>query len=201
MLAYVFWHSPEAAVDGERYEALLVAFHRELADEAAAGFIRSEAFRLPDGVPWLDGRPAYEDRYLLDGSAALDPLNDAAVNARMRASHDAVAGLAAAGTAGLYRLIADGDVPDASVAVWLRKPEGVRYADFTAGLRERSRDCALWMRQMVLGPTPEFCVVGAAGDLDADRFPAAWTPRSVRRQRIVRPPEHATAASRSPSSG
>lgn len=31
MLAYVFWHWPDAAVSKDTYEALLVAFHQALA--------------------------------------------------------------------------------------------------------------------------------------------------------------------------
>ena len=45
---------------------------------------------------------------------------------------------------------------DAERAVWFGKTAGVSYDEFFDRLGERR---SLWQRQMVLGPTPEFCSV------------------------------------------
>lgn len=90
----------------------------------------------------------------MDGSAALDRLNDAAVTGPCRVPHDAVASLADAGTAGIYRLAAGDPLPNAEVVSWFAKPEGWSYEQ----LYERVRPPAaagLWVRHLVLGPTPE----------------------------------------------
>jgi hypothetical protein len=44
---------------------------------------------------------------------------------------------------------------------WMRKPDGTSYADFHAALARalpQDGSAALWMRQMVLGTPPEYCV-------------------------------------------
>lgn len=188
MLAYVFWHTPEEGVDTGRYEASLGTFHRALEAAAIRGFHGSTVFRLGDGVPWMAARPVYEDWYMLADSAALDPLNEAAVGARMRPSHDDVAQLAGAGTAGLYRRrrVDSWPQPEHSVAVWLGKPRDVPYGDFRSALQSTAPpESEVWQRQMVLGPTSEFCVVGTEPELADGRFPDAWRPRAVRRRRII----------------
>ena len=46
------------------------------------------------------------------------------------------------------------------IAHWFGKPEGMSHDDLfsrLAPLVDRAQG-ALWMRQMVLGPTPEFCL-------------------------------------------
>jgi hypothetical protein len=86
----------------------------------------------------------------------MDPLNDAAVSGVCEEPHNRVAREAADGTAGLYRLRAGaGDLSQAKFATWLSKPDGVSYKDFYAGLEP---GVTLWGRQMVLGPTTEFCI-------------------------------------------
>ncbi|HXQ74590.1 MAG TPA: hypothetical protein VN844_29060, partial [Pyrinomonadaceae bacterium] len=131
MLAYVFWHWPQASVDTEVYVAHLEAFHRTLAANRPPGFHRSVVFRIED-ADWLQTRgPAYEEWYLLDDSAAMDPLNHAAVSGICEAPHNTVAREAAGGTGGLYRLRAGEEVlPEARFAFWLAKPEGVTYPNF-----------------------------------------------------------------------
>src|SRR3954469_18561645 len=104
MLAYVFWHVPGASVDREKYERLLIDFHKTLAAHAPAGFHTSPVFRI-ENAPWIGaGAAAYEDWYIVENSAALDALNDAAVSGPRKAPHDLVASFAASGAAGLYRL-------------------------------------------------------------------------------------------------
>jgi hypothetical protein len=166
VLAYVFWHVPEVPAEKEEYESALGAFHRRLAAVGAPGFIRSEAHRL-ESLPWLSGSPAYEDWYLLSDSAALDPLEAAAVGARLGASHDAVAARAGPGAGGLYKCLVEGAAPGGetmTTAEWLRKRAGATYPDFIETLRgEVPPGGWLWQRKMVLAPAPEFCIVRPSG--------------------------------------
>jgi hypothetical protein len=160
MLAYVFWHWRRPDVDADRYEAAQRAFHDVLAAEPSAGFRGSFSHAL-SGAPWANaGGEAYEDWYLVDGSAALDPLNTAAVTAARQAPHDAAAALAAGGTAGLYRLRIGAVERGPAVAHWFAKPAGVSYPQFLAMLEGpvQAARGALFMRQMTLGPTAE-CVL------------------------------------------
>jgi hypothetical protein len=161
MLAYVFWHWPQSSVDPQAYVAHLEGFHRTLAANQPPGFQRSVVFGIED-ADWLQTRgPAYEEWYLLDGSAAMDPLNDAAVSGACETPHNLVAREAMGGTGGLYRLRAgEEDLSEARFAVWLSKPEGVSYRDFfdVLGSLTAQPNVALWGRQMTLGPTTEFCL-------------------------------------------
>lgn len=160
MLAYVFWHRSAPAADRAEYEHALAEFHRALAAAPPPGFNRSRVFRLAE-VPWLGGSPGYEDWYLIEDFGALGALNEAAVSKPRKAPHDAVAALSADGAAGVYRLVAGDPEPGATQAAWLSKPPAKPYPAFVA---ETSRlGTALWHRQMVLGPTPEFCVHDPAG--------------------------------------
>ena len=161
MLAYVFWHWPQAQIEHGSYVDHLAEFHRTLAANKPAGFRESVVFRIKN-ANWLntDGE-AYEEWYLLDDSAAMDPLNEAAVTGVCEEPHNRVAREAADGTGGLYRLRAGSeDLAQARYAVWLSKPNGVSYKDFYAGLEPITSQpgVALWGRQMTLGPTTEFCI-------------------------------------------
>ena len=161
MLAYVFWHWPQPQIETGSYVDHLMAFHRTLAANKPDGFRESVVFRIRN-ANWLntDG-DAYEEWYLLDDSAAMDRLNDAAVSGACEEPHNRVAREAADGTGGLYRLRAGAeDLAQARYAVWLSKPDGVSYRDFYAGLETLTSQpgVALWGRQMTLGPTTEFCI-------------------------------------------
>src|SRR5689334_1450973 len=159
MLAYVFWHWPQSSVAPEIYFAHLKGFHRTLAANKPVGFQHSVVFGIQD-AGWLQTRdPAYEEWYLLDDSAAMDLLNDAAVSGACEEPHNLVAREAAGGTGGLYRLRAgQEDLSDARFAVWLAKPDGVSYREFYDALTPLTCEpnVALWGRQMTLGPTTEF---------------------------------------------
>lgn len=163
MLAYVFWHWRRPHVDADHYEAVQRRFHEALRAAPAEGFSRSWSFALTD-APWAaGGGDAYEDWYLVDGSAALDPLNHAAITASRAAPHDAAAALAAGGTAGLYLLRAGTPAGLPRRAQWFTKPETMSYAALDAAFAPVVANGArLWMRYMVLGPTPEFCLHSAA---------------------------------------
>ena len=161
MLAYVFWHWPRPDIARGSYVEHLVDFYQTLAENKPRGFRESVVFRIR-GARWLktDGE-AYEEWYLLDDSAALDVLNDAAVSGACEEPHNRAAREAADGVGGLYRLRAGrGDLAQAGFATWLSKPSGLSYKDFYAGLESLTSQpgVALWGRQMTLGPTTEFCL-------------------------------------------
>ena len=158
MLAYVFWHRPAARVEAHAYEAALAAFHAALAADPPAGFADSAALRT-DTAPWLPGDgPAYEDWYAVEDWAALGELNAGAVTGPRAGPHDAVALEAGAGAGAVYRLLA-GEGINARAAAWLPKPHGEPRDAFDAALAGTGG--AVWMRQMVLGPAPEYVVRSA----------------------------------------
>ena len=195
MLAYVFWHWRAAAAAASDYEERLRRFHAVFAAGRPAGFVRSAAYGVTGvtDAAWLPpGIAAYEDWYLLENSAALDAINEAAVSGARREPHDAAASRAAGGTAGLYRLRAgDPAIETQRVAIWLAKPAGMSYDAFYGALAPLTArpGVALWGRQMTLGPTPEFSLrsphrlelpaeITAAAATSLDRL---WPP--------ARPPE------------
>ena len=148
-LAYVFWHRPRADVDRDGYEDALRAFHATLD-------LPSATFRL-DALPF-DERDGYEDWYLVEDWAALGVLNDAAVDAVHRPAHDVPARAVSEGWGGVYRLIR-GEAEPPPLTQWGWKRPGEPLEDYLA-----SQDAAaVWMRQMVLGPAPEFCLVAGDG--------------------------------------
>lgn len=179
MLAYVFWHWSRPGVEFAEYEARLAEFHEVMRDHPPPGFRFSAVFR-GGPAPWSGGaEDVYEDWYLIDGSVALDPLNHGAVNGPCKVSHDAVAALAHGGVAGLYRLRA-GTTELAAVrhAAWFSKPDGVSHADLDVRLAPLlgARGASIWMRQMVLGPTPEFCLLGDRSPRPTDVPAGTWRP-------------------------
>jgi hypothetical protein len=161
MLAYVFWHWPRTGIHHDTYVEHLREFHETLASNKPLGFQRSVVFRIRD-ASWLNTKGnAYEEWYLLDDSAAMDRINEAAVSGLCEEPHNRVAREAADGVGGLYRLRAGQEkLADAKFGLWLSKPAGVSYNDFYAALQPLTSrpGVALWGRQMVLGPTTEFCI-------------------------------------------
>src|SRR5215510_12419172 len=104
MLAYVFWHWPQSEIAQDSYVDHLTAFYDTLAANKPSGFRESVVFRVR-GASWLNTNDeAYEEWYLLDDSAAMDRLNDAAVSGACEEPHNRVAREAADGIGGLYRL-------------------------------------------------------------------------------------------------
>ena len=142
MLAYVFWHRPRPGADRDEYEDALARFHSSLDNPSAS-------FRL-DALPFGDGEPGYEDWYLVDDWAALGELNVAAVDAAHRPRHDAAAELAAHGWGGVYALLRGPAEPPATARWRHRAPD--------------EPELAVWQRQMVLGPAPEYCVSEPRGE-------------------------------------
>jgi len=161
MLAYVFWHWPNDRVSRNEYATDLQRFHETLAVNKSAGFNGSIVLSLQD-ADWLSAPgTVYEEWYLLDDSAAMDPLNHAAVHDACEEPHNRVARNAGGGTGGLYRLrIGAPSVATSTFATWISKPEKMAYKDFYQSLEVpcAQSGVALWGRQMTLGPTTEFCI-------------------------------------------
>jgi hypothetical protein len=161
MLAYLFWHWPQSTIARRSYLDHLAEFHRTLASNKPRGFRRSVVFSIR-GANWLNTPgEAFEEWYLLDDSAAMDPLNEAAVTGACEVPHNRVAREAADGTGGLYRFReGQEELSQSKFAVWLSKPNGVSYPDFYAALQPITSQpgLGLWGRQMTLGPTTEFCI-------------------------------------------
>jgi hypothetical protein len=178
MLAYVFWHWRRPEIAREEYERRQQRFHAALQAAPSAGFLTSRSVAIR-GAPWAaSGGEAYEDWYLMKDSAALDPLNQAAVTAPRQLSHDAAAAVADSGIAGLYRLRLGGVAEEApSLGAWFSKPAGMGYDQLFSTVEPllRSSAGALWCRQMVLGPTPEFCLQSSAPLV----LPASITPLTL----------------------
>jgi len=159
VLAYVFWHRP-GGDETAGYEARLTAFHAVLAEHPPPGFAGSAALRVHE-APWLPGDgPAYEDWYAVVGWEALGALNAAAVHGARSGPHDAVAAQAREGAGGVYGLVDGPPELAATRTSWLAKPAGADRDAFHAQLAGPGR--SLWMRQMVLGPAPEYAVRSGA---------------------------------------
>ena len=164
MIAYVFWHRRRAGVRVEDYRAALEAFHVSLLSSRLPGFRRTTIFQTA-GLPWLSTPDVlFEDWHLLDGSAVLDPLNEAAVTGDRAEPHGRIAAFVDTGVAGLYRLrLGEPSIPPPRLVYWLSKPAGMSYQAFFDSLKSLCAEgAALWSRQMVLGPTPEFCLQASA---------------------------------------
>lgn len=161
MLAYVFWHWPNASVAPEGYERLQRAFQAALAAHPSRGLVTAFTHGVR-GAPWANGGgAAYEDWYVVRDSAALDPLNEAAVSASRQAPHDAAAAAAAGGTAGLYSLRLGALDGAPRHGIWFAKPSGMPYRELFRLLVPivEGAGATLWGRQMTLGPTTEFCLL------------------------------------------
>jgi hypothetical protein len=168
-LAYTFWHQPRPEVPADRYERGMSGFHERLAAVPIPGFVDSWTLRVPD-LPWLPGG-GYEDWYLVADFGALGTLAEHAVDAARVQSHDAMARSVRSGAGGVYALlIGDLSAPAgpgtrSGWAGWFSKQDGVSYPRLRAGLTQQWDDgavSAVWQRQLVLGPAPEFRVLAAA---------------------------------------
>jgi hypothetical protein len=172
LLAYVFFHHAAPGTDVAAYEEGLRRFHAGLAQSRPAGFISSATYRSRDG---------YSDWYLVEDSASLDPLNEAAVAARLRPVHDAVAHGATDFAGKLYVLVRG--APDGlAFETRFSKPAGMTYPDLYERLETWTAlgGVSLWRRMMVLGPPPEFCLLSAT-ELD---LPAEMKPEVLTRERL-----------------
>lgn len=184
MLAYLLWHWPAAGVSPADYERSMLRFHQALASAHPQGFLESAVYRV-SGAPWAAaGGPAYEDWYLLEGSAAMDVINELAVSGERQPHHDAAALAVEGAAAGLYQLrLGSPDLVSAVAVTWAAKPKGMGYPEFFAFIEPwtSAGDVAVLRRQMVLGPTPEFCFL-ADRELD---LPLQLAPLDCRLDRVA----------------
>lgn len=173
MLAYVFFHRAAPGVELQAYESALRRFHSSLKAEPPAGFIGSSTYRVGGG---------YADWYLVDGSASLDLLNEAAVSGSRSASHDAVAHMSSDGAGKLLTLVSGAAPAEAGFEIRFSKPVGMGYRELYERLKPWTghADLTLWRRMMVLGPPPEFCLL-ASSEI---QLPAEIKPEVLRRDPI-----------------
>jgi hypothetical protein len=173
LLAYVFFHRPQAGADVRSYEDGLRRFHAAVASARPDGFVSSSTYRAGD---------RYSDWYLVETSAALDVLNVAAVTGAASPLHDAVARMSADGAGKLLRLVAGTVVADANYEIRFSKPRGMSYAELYASLERWTQrpGVSLWRRMMVLGPPPEFCMLAPS----EQRLPAELSPEVFGRKPI-----------------
>lgn len=184
MIAYLFWHAaPDGAAIAE-YEKTVVRFGGALADARIPGLLGNASYAI-GRTPWL-GEPGYEDWAWLEGSWALDALNERAVTGAMKAPHDAVAQATKHGgfgavyylVAGEHRILADSKV------LWLSRPRGIAWRDIMPAITESAgAQVAVWRRQMVLGPAAEFALIGPLGF--SVTVPQGWSALEVERRRLV----------------
>ncbi len=203
MLAYLFWHRPREGAPAEDYERALETFHRSLHRQPPAGLSTVACYRLTV-PPWEEDDPAdpsrgwlYEDWYLLEDYASLGVLNEAAAGRGHRSRHDEIAALAGPGAGGVYALL-EGE-PDAAslagarVAVWVTsRPRAASARAGGAGLGPAEllgdgmdgASASLWRRQLVLGPAPEFCLLGreSPSGVREGRLPKGWSSRELTRE-------------------
>lgn len=148
MLAYVFWHRPREGVDVAAYEEALRSFHSALDSSSASFRLAALPFSASEG---------FEDWYLAESWNELGKLNLRAVDDRRRAAHDRAAFEVSDGWGSIYELVC-GDAEIPAGTSWFDKPRGTRSEEFIESLGGK----AIWRRQMVLGPAPEFCVAVSA---------------------------------------
>jgi hypothetical protein len=173
LLAYVYFHRAGSEVETLPYEAALRRFHASLASEPPTGFISSTTYRIGNG---------YADWYLVNNSAALDPLNEAAVDRARSAPHDAVARMSAEGAGKLMTLRSGNARVEPGFEIRFSKPGGLGYSELYKRLKPWTglAEVSLWRRMMVLGPAPEFCLV-TPSELD---LPEQMRPEILRREPI-----------------
>lgn len=77
-------------------------------------------------------------------------------------AHDHLAPAVDAGTGGLYALVAGDSATEPGVCTWFDKPRGLSTAQLLRQLRhdDAAELPAVWQRQLVLGPAPEFRIDG-----------------------------------------
>ncbi len=171
MLAYVFFHRPAPQAAALPYETALRAFHASLAAAPPQGFVSSCSYRIGGG---------YADWYLVADSAALDPLNEAAVGNRAQASHALVAGMSTDGAGKLFTLRSGEPRSESGFETRFSKPAGMAYGELYERLKALTvrPDVTLWRRMMVLGPPPEFCLTSRS-ELE---LPAEMSPETLPRE-------------------
>jgi hypothetical protein len=121
----------------------------------------------------------------LEGSWALDDLNERAVAGSMEKAHSTIAKATKHGGAGaLYYLVAGEHTAFADSKVfWMSRPRGFNWRDvIPAIVRSENSEVAIWRRQMVLGPATEFAVIGPS--TFTLKVPEGWKALEVTRRKL-----------------
>lgn len=181
MLSYTFWHRKNPTIDRGEHESSLIDFHEILKQSKLDGYIGSVVTRL-EGAPWFlePDSEGYEEWYIVTGSDKLDPLNEVAVSGARKEPHDKAAKNALDMHAGLYRL-RTGLLSNASGThvTWFSKPQDTTYNSLYNEVPSYLDDfqASLWRRQMVLGPTSEFCLTSK----EEIKLPQKFKPFTIKR--------------------
>jgi hypothetical protein len=173
LIAYLFFHEHASHAGVAEYEEGLRRFHASLAAAGVPGFVGSRTYRVGS---------QYCDWYVVTSSAALDPLNDAAVSGRRSAPHAAVAREAVDFAGKLLKLASGEYDADAGTEIRFSKPHGTTYEELYRKIEPWTSmpDVSLWRRMMVLGPPPEFCLL-AKSEIT---LPAELNPQVLRREAL-----------------
>jgi hypothetical protein len=183
MLAYLFWHAAQNASATDEYEKKILRFGEALAKAKVPGVLGCASYAI-GRTSWL-GEPGYEDWAWLEGSWALEGLNERAVSGAMEQPHHAVSQITKHGGFGALYYLVDGKhaIPGHSKILWLSRPRGIVWRDVMPGIvKSASAEVTVWRRLMVLGPATEFAVIGPA-DL-ALAVPKGWSCVEVARRRL-----------------
>ncbi|MBE2279519.1 MAG: hypothetical protein IAE91_03940 [Ignavibacteriaceae bacterium] len=159
MICYLFWHTKLNKYSEDEYLESHKIFHTELKNEKPEGFIDSFCFRIEDLKEVFEDYPVYFDVYSVENFSSLETLNKAAVNTRMKFSHDNIAVKSNSGAAGLYsKLKTAPDFKNLHFFSSFAKPQGVNYTQFEGQLLNAG-DNLIFKRIMVLSPLKEYILL------------------------------------------
>jgi hypothetical protein len=179
MLAYVFWHWPYPDIEAPTYQHDLITYHQTLTMHKPSGFHHTRVL-LMEQASWLERNEAtYEDWHLVENSAALDQLNERAVSGPCQEPHRQIARWTQGGAGGLYHLVfGDPDLLVVRFAYRFHKPTGMTYEALYKALQPLVQEIkgTLWIRQMSLGPGPEFCFQSSGPLIFPDILPTLSIP-------------------------
>ena len=186
-LAYVFWHWPRPGVTVGVYKRKLGSFQSSLRAGRPDLVADLLSYRV-DSLPWGPrASPLFEDWYLVEDFSALGSLNDAAVAGSTKRFHDSVAGDYLKGAGGVFERVL-GSIPlrEARYATWIEKTVGIPYQSYYEEVKELLGETKsdLWRRQMVLGPSPQYCV----HSIEPLNFPENFRPFGAKIRAVVNPP-------------
>jgi hypothetical protein len=103
----------------------------------------------------------------------------------MEQPHNVVAQMTKHGGFGALYYLAAGNhrIPADSKVMWLSRPRGINWRDIMPTImKSANSEVAVWRRQMVLGPSTEFSVIGPSNLTLA--VPEGWKCLHVDRRRL-----------------